>query len=410
MKLTNDIVFYCTAALACLCALGCDAKIDRFEPNVIFAKRFELSEGVAMEQALEDASTVVTDLFGTPDEPRWPDYLGDKLVDIERLKRAAGPQYSDEAGIHFGLFREHCVVCHGITGDGLGPAASLLTPYPRDLRHGRYKFKSTEMGEKPTRQDLMRVLRHGIVGTSMPAFRLVEESDLEALVDYVIYLSVRGELERKLLAKAGMELDVEGGERLYDPRLENVDPKAFTKAQNEIEEALTDIVGAWDRAESTEVSVPSEFPFVGSGADVEAIAASVEEGKTLFQGTIAACAICHGPDATGDGQQNNFDDWTRDWTTMAGINPNDHRELEPMIALGALKPKVLPPRNLQLGAFRGGSKPEDLYRRIVNGIEGTPMPAIPLKSNNPQGLTEEQVWSIVNYLLSLQPNREGEPA
>ena len=72
-----------------------------------------------------------------------------------------------------------------------------------------------------------------------------------------------------------------------------------------------------------------------------------------------------------------------------------------MLELGALKPRNILPRNLRIGVYRGGSRPIDLYLRIAQGIDGTPMPAAAMKPANPQGMTEEEVWDIVNYVLSL---------
>src|SRR5690606_28509683 len=46
---------------------------------------------------------------------------------------------------------------------------------------------------------LMEIVKNGAIGTSMPPFVLLPEDDLESIVDYVIYLSKRGELERRLL-------------------------------------------------------------------------------------------------------------------------------------------------------------------------------------------------------------------
>ena len=88
---------------------------------------------------------------------------------------------------------------------------------------------------------------------------------------------------------------------------------------------------------------------------------------------------------------------------MAGLNPKEKQDLAPMLELGALKPTNIFPRNLTLGVFHGGSSPEELYTRIVNGIEGTGMPAAPLKPANSQGLTNEEVWDLVNYLRSFLP-------
>jgi mono/diheme cytochrome c family protein len=69
-----------------------------------------------------------------------------------------------------GLYREHCAHCHGITGDGAGPTAGFLNPYPRDYRKGWFKFKSTPLDVRPTHDDLKKIVLDGIPGTAMPSF------------------------------------------------------------------------------------------------------------------------------------------------------------------------------------------------------------------------------------------------
>ncbi len=400
-------------ACAVLFAGGCGSATEDFAENALLAKRFELTDSVDMQQPLADASLLLRGLLGTPDAPHWPlasgDSAGPGIVDLERLRRAAGAVRSDEVGQHYGLFREHCVVCHGTTGDGLGPSAGLLNPYPRDFRHGKFKFKSTPIGHKPTRRDLQTLLVDGIPGTSMPSFGLLASEDLDALVDYVIYLSVRGQVERQLLTEAALDLDIEAGERLFDPAWETTEPAAFEEARTHALELAASIGQQWEEATEFETSVPdppADLPVIGltevQSADQQAaLAESIRRGKLAFQGSVAACAFCHGMDARGDGQQNNYDEWTREWAVLAGLDPRDKSELAPMLELGALKPRNILPRNLNLGAFRGGGSAAQLYVRIVNGIEGTPMPAAPLKPSNPQGLEVSQVWDLVNYLLSL---------
>ena len=54
--------------------------------------------------------------------------------------------------------------CHGVTGDGQGPAAQYLNPPPRDYRLGQFKFTSTPRGSKPRREDLARIIRRGAKG------------------------------------------------------------------------------------------------------------------------------------------------------------------------------------------------------------------------------------------------------
>jgi mono/diheme cytochrome c family protein len=65
-----------------------------------------------------------------------------KVASFE-AKMAAGPVWSDEPSAKHGLYRRHCAHCHGISGDGHGPTAMLLNPYPRDYRPALFKFKGT---------------------------------------------------------------------------------------------------------------------------------------------------------------------------------------------------------------------------------------------------------------------------
>ncbi len=68
------------------------------------------------------------------------------------------------------IYYRRCSFCHGLTGDGDGPAADQLIPRPRDFTKGLYKFRSTESGELPTDEDLFRTISRGIPGTAMQAF------------------------------------------------------------------------------------------------------------------------------------------------------------------------------------------------------------------------------------------------
>ena len=108
-------------------------------------------------------------LFGTPDEPHVPqlaDADASLVLDEGLIAMAAGPVGSDEDGNPRGLYREHCAHCHGVNGDGAGPTAAFLNPYPRDYRRGKFKFKSTPVGSKPTHDDLRKTS-----STAFPARR-----------------------------------------------------------------------------------------------------------------------------------------------------------------------------------------------------------------------------------------------
>lgn len=393
---------------------GCDIPIASFESNMVYVRRMELSEGVELAGVEPDLQSALVEIFGTPDDPKWPEFLSEDgdyagLVDIERLRRAAGPVRSDERDVHYGLFREHCVHCHGVTGNGLGPTSEFLNPYPRDFRAGVFKFKSTKVGARPTRADLKRILHEGVMGTSMPSFRLLKSEDVETLIDYVIYLSVRGQVERELVNEAAFELDFASGDRLFQPELVERDAELYEEQLEIVQDYVIDVADGWIEAvgDAPEISgPPEEFPLFGrdgaGDADAQvALKESVARGRQIYGGKIANCASCHGPTGMGDGQVTDYDSWTKEWTISVSIDPKDDEAVEPMLVLGALQPRNILPRNLRSGIYRGGSRPIDVYMRIVNGIEGSPMPAAAMQPSNPQGLTEEQVWDLVNFILSL---------
>lgn len=385
---------------------GCGGQAE-FESNGTFRLRLEAETETDQQAGAEAVQELLAEWFGTPDQPRWPE-LGKSeaenekpLLDPQRLVSAAGRQYSDRDDNHFGLYREHCNNCHGLTGNGRGPTAMFLSPYPRDFRPGWFKYKSTKRSAKPTKEDLLALIRHGIPGTSMPSFAVVEENDLEALVEYVIYLSVRGEVERELLYEAAHDPELLEGVhgRISDDSSDSVVRVIEVRSTLEAKasEIFRTVTSQWSDANESvvQVTVPEWFD------DQAKVAAAVERGRVIFQGSIAACASCHGKTGAGNGLVRDYDEWTKDGTVRAGIEPTDRVALKKYLAAGGLKPVPISPRDLRSGIYRGGGKPEDLYRRIVQGIDGTPMPAVAMKPDNPQGLSEEEVWDLVAYVSAM---------
>ncbi|MBI1247178.1 c-type cytochrome [bacterium] len=320
------------------------------------------------------------------------------LVQLDMLQMAAGPYGSAEDGTPRGLYRQHCVHCHGITGNGAGPTAAFLNPYPRDFRLGKFKWKSTTTGAPPTHDDLKRVITNGVPGTAMPSFKLLPAEEIEALTQYVTYLSLRGELERNLildfsdidvavLKPAGMQSEEEkeyveslSADELKEEQTglkeelaELSDPEIF------LPDYLAPIVTKWAFADKNVTDVPEKPEVV--------LDESIVHGRDLFF-KKGGCATCHGQSALGDGQTAEmfYDDWTEEY-----YDPKNPEHLEEFLALGALPPRKLQPRNLRLGNFRGGRRPVDVYWRIRNGIEGAKMPAA-------QQLTEEEIWHVVDFV------------
>ncbi|MFM9195498.1 MAG: hypothetical protein ACKOWG_07135, partial [Planctomycetia bacterium] len=245
-------------------------------------------------------------------------------------------------------------------------------------------------------------------GTSMPSFALLSDVQIDALVEYVRYLSMRGETELALM-RAFFELDDEAQGKLPETREFLVD------------ETLTPIAEKWKSAPAAQIAVP-DMP-----ADID-LAASIAKGRELFYGDKANCVKCHGVTALGDGQANDYDDWNKAIveinkeikgglakaaeTSTSGMSAEDASEYRKQVAwLGrfsevvegdALTPRTIPPRNLRLGVYRGGRRPLDLYNRLHPGLNGAPMPAA--KGT----VSPEDIWHIVNYIRSLPYEFDGE--
>ena len=386
------------AVLIAVCfILGCDARIETFLPNRVFSLSLEKTRGTSAERATEDARRVVQELYGTPDDPSWP-LPDNNLADLQNLVRSSGPVSSEKDGTHLGLFREHCVVCHALEGSGLGAASVFQNPYPRDFRHGVFKWKSTERGKKPTRDDIRQILVNGIPGTAMPSFALVDPEDVDALVDYVIFLSTRGEVERRVIAAAIDELDY--GETSPEDGWE-LDSRNEGEGGEVVHDVLERVHADWAKTQDHEVPVPSFSDLTG-----KALAASIARGKEVFHGKVANCAGCHGPSGDGSLPTLDYDDWTKEYTTRIGLTPDDDEALRPFRDAGALKPRRIMPRKLQGGVFHGGGDAASLFRRITQGIAGTPMPAVEVVSEpNGKGLTVEEIWDLVRYVQHLSTSR-----
>src|SRR3954464_444758 len=100
------LAVFSAAALA-----GCGAPEARFVEYATFAHQREKAagyeQGFTREQR-RDVDNVLAALYGTPDEPKLPanaDII--KVLDLSKLKLAAGRVGSDESGRPHGLYRKH---------------------------------------------------------------------------------------------------------------------------------------------------------------------------------------------------------------------------------------------------------------------------------------------------------------
>ncbi len=163
-------------------------------------------------------------------------------VPVKVAMSEVGDARPQEGG--YAIYRRNCLHCHGVSGAGDGPTAPFLYPLPRDYRKGIFKFTSTASGAKPDRDDLRRTIKNGLHGTSMPAFdALLTAAEIEQVIDYVMFLSMRGETELALIEEASIS--------------DEKDPNALSAEI--VKEAAEGVFNKWKLA-STQVLNPPTRP------------------------------------------------------------------------------------------------------------------------------------------------------
>lgn len=280
------------------------------------------------------------------------------------------------------LYQRHCSHCHGTSGDGAGPTAEYLNPRPRDYRNGIFKFTSTRDTAKASREDISRILKYGIPGTYMPSFLLLKDDELHSIIEYVRFLAMRGEFERKLVtelsldySQASVKDQLADGKTKRSEIIETLSAYLDTDFPGVVSAAGDELAEAWTEADTEDALVT---PTVGRVPDSPE---SRRRGRELY---LTKCADCHGVSGEGNGPQ-----------TVIYEKLPDSDGLYPEPGLHDIWGNVTRPRNLTQGIYRGGRRPIDLFCRMNEGIKGTKMPAFKTV------FTNEDIWHIVNYVLSI---------
>lgn len=303
------------------------------------------------------------------------------------------------------IYSASCTLCHGSRGEGDGPAAVFIGPYshprPNDFTRGVFKFRSTESGELPKLSDLMRTIAYGVPGY-MPSFKHLGEDGLRQVALYVASEFIEDELPSESAREPFEEAGLTPGNSVPETsrpipsgtengRLELY--KGITSLLNNIATNSVTTVSQNENPEPT-LSLYKEIITVLNNMvevskrntpvrDVEITAdqnaqpepiniysrknESISRGKKVFH--EMQCVACHGIDGRG-----------------AKTNMKDERGL-PVMAANLTKPE----------SFGNGNTPEDIYRTIMTGLNGTPMPSF---SDLFEG-EEERAWDLVAYIGSL---------
>jgi mono/diheme cytochrome c family protein len=210
-----------------------------------------------------------------------------------------------------------CAGCHGVEGDGLGPAAGWMLPRPRDFTRAQYQIKTTAAEALARDADILRMIDEGMPGTAMPGWRgQLSSRDRDALVDYLKSFS-----------------PFFAGEA--DPA-----PLSVGRAPRATDRALA-------------------------------------EGRRVYD--EIECWQCHGQAGRADG------------TSVPELEDDRGYPIRPADLT-------------QNWLFNGGGSVEDIFLRLMTGLDGTPMPS---QSDLIEAgvITEEELWQVALYVRSLSPER-----
>lgn len=83
------------------------------------------------------------------------------------------------------LFLQNCALCHGVRADGRGERREGLSTPPRD-------FTDPTAREKSSPRKMFFAIREGLHGTSMPAWKALDEQQTWDLVAYLRSVAPEG--------------------------------------------------------------------------------------------------------------------------------------------------------------------------------------------------------------------------
>src|SRR5579863_4842734 len=116
---------------------------------------------------------------------KWRD-----LFEPQQLEAAGITLPRSQEWIDYGkeVYERRCVGCHGVHGDGNGPAATFLYKQrPRNFTQGVFKFRLTE-DPLPSDGDMLRTITRGVRGTAMPPWYDLPLNDRLAVIQYIKYV------------------------------------------------------------------------------------------------------------------------------------------------------------------------------------------------------------------------------
>ena len=154
---------------------------------VILAPNKEFTgDSVQLIAATDDLDSLIAYVqkLGT-NRGKWRDRFEPQLMEASQVTMPRSEEW-----IRYGkeVYERRCVGCHGVKGDGNGPAATFMArDRPRNFALGVFKFRLTPSGSLPDDGDLLRTITRGVRGTSMPSWHELQQKDTLAVIQYIKY-------------------------------------------------------------------------------------------------------------------------------------------------------------------------------------------------------------------------------
>jgi mono/diheme cytochrome c family protein len=232
------------------------------------------------------------------------------------------------------------MACHGMSGEGNGPASKGSVPSPRNFTQGLYKFGLVKDGGLPTDEDFKRIIQHGLNGTGMLKWDISDEQTY-AVTQYI---------------------------KTFAPQV-------------------------W---ENKETKVGEKISLMNDPFGLARKSFAIERGKEVYH-IVANCQSCHRAYVTQD--ELNSLSMKVNKTPASEFDPTmyDLKIQESEYFLYQYKDrkiKILPP-DFTWNSIKSASDEKGVAERLCAGVTGSGMPAWC------GVVSDEDVWALSYYVISL---------
>lgn len=269
----------------------------------------------------------------------------------------------------------NCYACHGMDGDGKGPASYGYRPPPRDFRRANFKFGAVRSGELPSDEDLMRIVKGGLHGTPMLPWDTPDE-ELALIIQFIkTFPPPPCDPEKDGEAKCQKEAEK------YPDGKPNKWLETYTRGKKE----------GQPKPVGDPIVVPAEDPWAGKADEAIAKGAEVYHLK-------AQCANCHPSYLTR--QELSDLKMKVDGEPMTSFRDNMYQSIVLAAKDNPYQVNLMPPDFTMnpIRSVRDEHEMHDLWRLIAAGVGGV-MPAWI------DGLPPEEIWALAHYVRSLSALR-----